>query len=104
MLVTPGRDDMLRVGNLTAITIVSVCVAIIVPAMAQFSTPAPVPAPSPEAPPPPSGAKGKRVATSSGQSVAGNWGGQLIQVGSQSPYEIELIINARGAETKYPDL
>ena len=26
------------------------------------------------------------------------------QVGSQSPYKFEISINARGAETKYPDL
>ena len=34
----------------------------------------------------------------------GNWSGQLTQVGSQTPYKFELAINARGAETKYPDL
>ena len=36
------------------------------------------------------------------KSIAGNWSGQLTQVGSQSPYKFELAISAKGAETKFP--
>jgi hypothetical protein len=49
--------------------------------------------------------KGKRaVAPSAGPVISGSWSGQLNQVGSEAPYGLELTINARGAETKYPDL
>jgi hypothetical protein len=37
-------------------------------------------------------------------SIAGNWSGQLTQVGSQWPYKFELVIGPRGAQTTYPDL
>ena len=36
--------------------------------------------------------------------INGNWTGELTQVGSPTPYKFELTINAKGAETKYPDL
>lgn len=36
--------------------------------------------------------------------ITGNWSGQLNQVGSGSPYKIELSISAKEAATKYPDL
>src|SRR5260370_36845807 len=39
-----------------------------------------------------------------GPSITGNWAGMLHQVGSTTPYKFELLINARGAEPKYPDL
>jgi hypothetical protein len=39
-----------------------------------------------------------------GPAIAGNWTGQLTQVGSEKPYKFELSINAKGAETKYPEL
>jgi hypothetical protein len=64
------------------------------PAIAQFP-------PAPEDQP---AAKGKKGAGAAGPSINGNWSGQLTQVGSQTPYKFELAINARGAETKYPDL
>jgi hypothetical protein len=48
--------------------------------------------------------KGKRGAPSSGPNINGSWSGQLSQVGSQATYKVDLLINARGAETKYPDL
>ena len=46
----------------------------------------------------------KGAAPAAGPNVAGNWTGTLTQVGSSTPYKFELSINARGAETKYPDL
>ena len=39
-----------------------------------------------------------------GPNVNGSWSGEITQVGSQTPYKFELVINAKGAETKYPDL
>ncbi len=39
-----------------------------------------------------------------GPNIAGNWTGTLTQVGSTTPYKFELSINAKSAETKYPDL
>ena len=49
-------------------------------------------------------AKGKKGTAADASSLNGNWSGELTQVGSQTPYKFELAINARGAETKYPDL
>ena len=37
-------------------------------------------------------------------SIAGNWSGQLIQVGSRTTYKFELVIGPSGGETTYPDL
>jgi hypothetical protein len=67
--------------------------AAVAPATAQFP-------PAPDDQP----AKGKKGAAAAGPSINGNWSGQLTQVGSQTPYKFELAINAKGAETKYPDL
>src|SRR5215469_10154634 len=69
-------------------------VAAIAPATAQFP-------PAPEDQP---AAKGKRGGATAASSINGNWSGQLTQVGSQKPYNFELAISGRGAETKYPDL
>jgi hypothetical protein len=68
--------------------------AAVAPATAQFP-------PAPEDQP---AAKGKKGAGAAAPSINGNWSGQLTQVGSQTPYKFELAINAKGAETKYPDL
>ena len=68
--------------------------AAVAPATAQFP-------PAPEDQP---AAKGKKGAATGGASLNGNWSGELTQVGSQTPYKFELVINAKGAETKYPDL
>jgi len=68
--------------------------AAIAPATAQFP-------PAPEDQP---AAKGKKSAATAGSSLNGHWSGELTQVGSQTPYKFELAINAKGAETKYPDL
>lgn len=72
--------------------------AAIAPAIAQFP-------PVPDDKPPLVGTpKKKTAAPPAGPNVAGNWTGELTQVGSQTPYKLELAINAKGAETKYPDL
>ena len=68
------------------------------PATAQFP---PGPDDRPEQP---EAAKGKRTAPAPGPSINGSWSGELTQVGSTTPYRFELSINAKGAETKYPDL
>ena len=67
----------------------------VAPATAQFP-------PAPEDQPAAKGKKG--AAAAAAPSLNGNWSGELNQVGSQKPYKFELTINARGAETKYPDL
>ena len=68
--------------------------AALTPATAQFP-------PAPEDQP---AAKGKKGAAAAAPSMNGNWSGQLTQVGSQTPYNFELVINANGGTTKYPDL
>lgn len=42
--------------------------------------------------------------SAAGPSIVGNWAGQLTQVGSQAPYNFEIAISAKSAETKYPEL
>jgi len=69
--------------------------AAVAPATAQFP-----PAPEDQ----PAAAKGKKGAATASSSLDGKWSGELTQVGSQTPYKFELAINAKGAETKYPDL
>jgi hypothetical protein len=75
-------------------------VAAIAPAAAQFPA-------APDDQQPLAGtpkAKKKAAPPASATSINGSWAGELTQVGSQSPYKVELTVNARGAETKYPDL
>jgi hypothetical protein len=55
--------------------------------------------PAPRAPSPPVAAPG-----AAGPAVAGNWKGELTQVGSKTPYKLDLAISPGGGETKYPDL
>jgi hypothetical protein len=74
------------------------------PATAQFPPPPPLPTPLAEAQPVPVPPKGKKAPAPPGLSIAGNWSGQVTQVGSQAPYKFELVIGPKGAETKYPDL
>jgi hypothetical protein len=84
-----------------AFALVVAAAAAIAPAAAQFP-------PAPDDQPPLAGTpKGKKKAAAPAAAptgINGNWAGELTQVGSQSPYKFELTINARGAETKYPDL
>ena len=83
-----------KVLSYCSAALVLAMVAATVPAIAQF----------PPAPDDQPAAKGKRGGAAAAPSINGNWSGQLTQVGSQTPYKFELAINARGAETKYPDL
>jgi hypothetical protein len=81
----------------------------IVPATAQFQWPPELSTPTQEAQPAPAIPKGKQAPKPSGSSfagpsVAGNWRGELTQVGSKTPYKLDLVISANGGETKYPDL
>lgn len=85
--------------------IASTVAAATVPATAQSPFPPP-PSPtfsSPQNVPPPVGTA-KKKATPSEPGIAGNWSGQLTQVGRETPYAVELSITSKGAETKYPDL
>jgi hypothetical protein len=76
-------------------------VAAIAPAIAQFP-------PGADESPDPAGAapkSKKTVATSgNGPNIAGTWSGHVVQIGSETPYKLELTVNAKGAETRYPDL
>src|SRR6202011_4520178 len=81
--------------------VLSCCSAVLV--LAMVAATAPAIAQFPPAPDDQPAAKGKGGAAAA-PSINGNWSGQLTQVGSQTPYKFELAINARGAETKYPDL
>ncbi len=76
---------------------VALILAAVAPATAQFP-------PTPDDQPDQAGGKGKKAAAAAGPNINGSWSGQLNQVGSQSPYRFELVINAKGAETRYPDL
>jgi hypothetical protein len=83
----------------------STVAAMIIPATAQSPT-SPPPAStvsSPKNAPAPVGSP-KKKATPSASGIAGNWSGQLTQIGREKPYKVELSITAKGAETKYPDL
>jgi hypothetical protein len=89
---------MIRAFRICAAAVV-LCV-IAAPATAQFppstddqqdtgaKARAPAPAPAPPA----------------GPNINGSWSGEITQVGSQTPYKFELVIGAKGAESKYPDL
>jgi len=36
--------------------------------------------------------------------VIGKWRGELTQIGSKTPYKLQLAVSPMGGETKYPDL
>ena len=83
------------------------------PLTAQFSWPYDAPPKSVPTEPPASSAESPLIASSPtgnnplaaiGPAVAGKWSGQLTQIGSRSPYKVELAITAKSAESKYPDL
>jgi len=77
--------------------VVAAVIAAAAPASAQFP-------PTPDDQPAGAAPKGKRAPAQAAPSIAGNWAGELTQVGSQTPFKVELAISARGAETRYPDL
>jgi len=93
---------MIRAFISCATALVLAMAATIAPATAQIPPPPPTSAP-PEATPRLVGTP-KKKATPPGPAIAGNWSGQLSQVDGQTPYNFELAISAKGAETKYPDL
>jgi hypothetical protein len=97
------RKQLMSKGFLYCAVVPVLAMCGIAPATAQFPPPPPLPTPSAEAQPvaPP---KGKKAPAPPGPSIAGNWSGQLTQIGSQTPYKFELVIGPRGAETTYPDL
>jgi len=88
------KESRYKALSYCSAALVLAMVAAIAPATAQFP-------PAPEDQP---AAKGKRGGATAAPSINGNWSGQLTQVGSQKPYNFELAISAKGAETKYPDL
>src|SRR5262245_45137997 len=89
-----SKGSCYKVLRYCSAALVLATVAAVAPATAQFP-------PAPEDQP---AAKGKKGAAAASPSINGTWSGQLTQVGSQTPYKFELVINARGAEAKYPDL
>ncbi|HEY8441986.1 MAG TPA: hypothetical protein VIK79_11135 [Xanthobacteraceae bacterium] len=76
--------------------------AAVAPAIAQF-----LPGPDDSQDSGGNSSKGKKTAeaqSGNGPNIAGAWSGQVTQIGSEKPYKLELTVNARGAETRYPDL
>ena len=78
---------------------VIVLIAAIAPAIAQFPA-----APDDSQDSGTTAPKSKRIAATNGPNIAGNWIGQVTQIGSETPYKLELRVNAGGGETRYPDL
>jgi hypothetical protein len=92
------QQDMQKALRYCAVALIFAAGAAIVPATAQFP-------PGADDQDQAGGAeKGKKSAAAAGPNINGSWSGQLTQVGSQAPYKFEIAINAKGAETKYPDL
>ena len=75
-----------------------VAIAAVAPASAQFPPSADDQQDQATAPRP------KNSTAPAAPNISGSWAGQLNQVGSESPYKFEIVINSKGAETKYPDL
>jgi len=84
------------------VVLVLAMAAAIAPATAQFPPPPPTFAPPANAPP--LAGTPKKKPTPPGPNIAGNWSGQLTQVDNQAPYNFELAVSAKGAETKHLDL
>ena len=90
---------MLHALRACAGALVLAVIAAIAPATAQFPA-----GPDDQTGQPGTAPTGKKSSPAAGPGINGNWSGELTQVGSQTPYKFELVINARGAETRYPDL
>jgi hypothetical protein len=104
MMSSNQRKQLMAKGFLYCAVVLVLAICGIAPATAQFPPPPPLPTPPAEAQPVPGPPKGKKAPAPPGPSIAGDWSGQLTQVGSQTPYKFELVIGPRGAETRYPDL
>ena|ERR1700730_6316781 len=93
-----SRQSRCKPFHVCAAALVLAAAAAIAPATAQFP-------PTPDDKPPLAGTPKKKDGAPAGSPViTGNWSGQLTQVGSQTPYKFEIAINAKGAETRYPEL
>jgi hypothetical protein len=91
---------MLKAFRICAAALLLALLAVIAPATAQFP-----PVPDDTSEPLVGTPKSKKGgAAAGGPNVLGNWSGQLNQVGSQAPYNFNLSVTARAAESKYPDL
>jgi hypothetical protein len=90
---------MLHAFRACTVALVLAGIAAIAPSMAQFP-----PGPDDQTDQGAGAPKGKKSSSTAGPNLNGSWTGELTQVGSQTPYKFELVINAKGAETKYPDL
>ena len=105
---------MTRSSLYIAIASVFVIAETALPVVAQFQWPPDAPTSAPLAPKPslssenaptaPGKSKSDSAPAPSGPVIVGSWSGQLTQVGGQSPYKMDLSINAKGGATKYPDL
>jgi hypothetical protein len=95
-----SRQSRCKPFHVCAAALVLAAAAAIAPATAQFP-----PTPDDTHNPPLAGTPKKKDGAAGGSpAITGNWSGQLTQVGSQTPYKFEMAINAKGAETKYPEL
>jgi hypothetical protein len=88
--------DAFRSGAAAIILTMS---AAIEPAIGQL-----LPFPSQQGTPPAGAPPGTKPSPPKGPVIAGNWSGQLTQVGGETPVKLELSVSAKGAETKHPDL
>jgi hypothetical protein len=50
------------------------------------------------------GAPSKKPRAMPGPDVAGNWKGELTQIGESMPYKLTLAVGPNGGQTQYPDL
>jgi hypothetical protein len=83
-----------------ALAIFAIVVAgAIAPAIAQFP-----PGPDDSHDPAAAAPKGKKAAAANGPNVTGAWIGQLTQIGSETPYKLDLMLSGQGGETRYPEL
>ena len=46
----------------------------------------------------------KKPSVPAGPTLNGKWKGELTQIGSKTPYKLQLAVSPTGGETKYPDL
>jgi hypothetical protein len=46
----------------------------------------------------------KKPSVPSGPTLIGKWNGELTQIGSKTPYKLQLAVSSTGGETKYPEL
>jgi hypothetical protein len=96
---------LLRSGGISSIVMASA----IASASAQFQWPPELTAPPAQterAEPPTTSSipQAKKFSVPAGPTVIGKWKGELTQIGSKTPYKLQLAVSPMGGETKYPDL